>query len=238
MRISNRKYAITGAGRGLGAALAITMADAGCRVVLLGRHEGMLTETARTIKDRTGQVAATISCDLADAKSCSVAGTAHAANHEDLDGVIHNGAMWLTGPLSGMLDEDIQSCLLSAASGALILTRHVLPNLLNRPDADIHTVVSTSGIQNRKQSGGGVPFRASKSAQAGMVQGLADELADTNVRVSAVFPSYIDDISPLDAEWTAADTGRQSLSNREVVEAILFMLNVPPSVTVSSLVIE
>ncbi|MTI45357.1 short-subunit dehydrogenase [Roseibium hamelinense] len=238
MRVTGRKYAITGAGRGLGAALAIVMADAGSHLVLLGRSEAALGETAAIIRDRTGRGVDTLLCDLADRESSAAAGARLAAGHPDLDGLIHNGAMWLDERLDDVSDAGIEACIASAAIGALILTRHVLPGLKARPDADIHTVVSTSGLQNRRQPGGGTPFRAAKSAQAGMVQGLADELAETRIRVTSVFPSYIDDISPADPAWSVPPGSRHALSNREVVEAILFILNLPPNVAVPTLVIE
>lgn len=238
MRISKRKYAITGASRGLGAALAIAMADAGARLVLLARTSQALGETTDTIRKRTGQQVDTLSCDLADRESCSAAGRQLSGEHPDLDGLIHNGAMWLPGELSGISDIDIQACIGSAAIGSLILTRHLLANLKARQDADIHTVVSTSGLQNQPLEGASLVFAAAKSAQAGFVHGLAEELAETRVRVTAVFPGNIIDISPKDAAWDTSAGSDHALSNREVVEAILFILNLPPMVAVRSLVIQ
>jgi len=63
-------------------------------------------------------------------------------------------------------------------------------------------------------------------------------LQNTSVRVTAIYPGNIRDISPLDAEWTQSRGADDSLSNREVVDAIVFMLNLPASVTVKELVIE
>ncbi|MDR6266870.1 SDR family oxidoreductase [Roseobacter sp. N2S] len=238
MRISKRKYAITGAGRGLGAALAIIMADEGAQLVLLGRAKPALQTTADAILQRSGQQFETVVCDLADRDSCSAAGQHLARAHPDLDGVIHNGAMWLSGPMEHLSDIEIETCIGSAAIGSLILTRHLLPNLVARQSADIHMVVSTSGLLNLPLDSVSVPFKAAKFAQAGLVQGLADELADTNVRVTAVFPGDFDNLSPLDPAWTAPALPDHQLCCREVIEAILFILNLPPSVTIPSLVIE
>ncbi len=238
MRISKRKYAITGAGRGLGAALAIVMADAGARVVLLGRSQDALMATAQAILQRTGQVVSTVVCDLADRDSVAAAGALVTHEHRDLDGLIHNGTMWLPGPLADLSDADIQTCIGSASTGALILTRHLLPNLLARPDADIHTVVSTAGLMNFPLRACSVAFTAAKFAQAGFVQGLAQELSGTSVRVTSIFPDDFNDCSPTEAEWqTVADHDR-TLSNREVVDAILFILNLPRRISVRSLVIQ
>jgi len=239
MRISKRKYAITGASRGLGAALAIEMADAGVRLVLLARTKEALQETVDTILERTGQQVDTLACDLADIDSATAAGGRLAQEHDDLDGLIHNGAMWLPGPMSGISDVEIQACIGSSAIGSLILTRHLLPILKAREDADIHTVVSTSGLPNPPSGRlSSVVFRAAKSAQAGFVNGLSEELAKTSVRVTAVYPGDFYDMSPKDAGWTAPPGPDCTLSNREVVGAILFILNLPPKVVVRSLVIE
>ncbi len=238
MRISKRKYVITGASRGLGAALAIAMADAGARLVLLARTEKALQATVDSILERTGQKVDTHACDLADIESSTAAGEFLAREHGDLDGLIHNGAMWLPGSLGGISDLDIQACIGSAAIGSLILTRHLLPALHKRDDADIHTVVSTSGLPNQPLGGASVVFTAAKSAQAGFVQGLSDELAQTRIRVTAVYPGDFDDMSPKEAAWSEPAKPDQTLSNRDVVEAILFILNLPPLVAVKSLVIQ
>lgn len=238
MRISQRKYAITGASRGLGAALAIAMADAGAQLVLLARTEDALLDTADAIQKRTGQKVDLLPCDLAHRDSCSAAGAFLAEKHADLDGLIHNGAMWLSGSMSEISDIEIQDCVASAAIGSLILTRHLLPALRARPDADIHTVVSTSGLQNRPLDGGAVAFHAAKSAQAGFVQGLSHELMNTRVRVTAIFPGDFTDVSLIDTISHDSKRLDETLSTREVVETILFILNLPARVSVRSLVIE
>jgi short-subunit dehydrogenase len=238
MRISQRKYAITGAGRGLGAALAIVMADHGAKLVLLARSNDALQATAETIGKRTGQQAATMICDLADTASCTLAGRQLAQEHTDLDGIIHNGAMWLPGPMAGISDLDIAACIGSAAVGSLILTRHLLPNLMARENADILTVVSTSGVPNLPLDGASVAFTAAKFAQAGFVQGLTEELAATRVRVTAIFPGTFTELSPDDAGWNEPPPPDRTLSSREVVDATLFILNLPPMVAVRSLVMQ
>lgn len=238
MRIAKRKFAITGAGRGLGAALAIRMADAGAQPVLLARSRDALQETADMILGRTGQQVDVIVCDLADAESATAAGKQLAAQHSDLDGLIHNGTMWLPGRMDEISDIDIQTCIASAAIGSLILTRHLLPVLKARAFADIHTVVSTSGLQNQALGGVSVAFAAAKSAQAGFVHGLADELASTNVRVTAVFPGDFADVSPNDPAWNEPLRADHRLSNREVVDAIIFILNQPPKVAIRSMVLQ
>lgn len=237
MRLSGRKFAITGASRGLGSALAIEMARSGARLVLLARTSEALRDVAGAILQETGQQVGVMACDLALRESAEEAGARLSVEHGDLDGLIHNGAMWLPGSMEDMSNVDIEACIASAAIGSLILTRHLLPNLKAREQADIHTVVSTSGLPNPSLEAASVPFTAAKSAQAGLVHGLSQELENTNVRVTAIFPGDFADISPTDPAWDAVSPD-QALSNREIVSAILFILNQPPKVAIRSLVIE
>ena len=238
MQLSDRKLAITGAGRGLGAALAIVAADRGAKPVLLGRDQSKLDAVATTIGGRTGHVPDRIVCDLANPSSAAAAAEALETRHPDLDGLVHNGAMWLPGALETLTDEAMAGCVGSAVTGALILTRRLLPVLKSRTRADIHTVVSTSGLAHVRLLGASVAFRAAKAAQDGFVQGLAEELIGTPVRVSAVYPGNIQDVSPLDPAWSTPRGPRDALTNREVVEAILFSLSLPPNASVRTLVIE
>lgn len=214
------------------------MAEAGATPVLLARTQEALGRTAEAIAQRTGRSVEAITCDLADAAACRDAGDRLAREHSDLDGLIHNGAMWLPGTMQETGDADIEACIASAAIGSLILTRHLLPVLRERPQADIHTVVSTSGLANLPLQGTSVAFRAAKAAQDGFVHGLADELKHTSVRVTATYPCDFEEASPSDQAWNAPRRCGDPLTGREVVEAVLFTLNLPPNAAVKTLVIE
>ncbi len=115
-------------------ALAIEMARSGAQLFLLARTSEALQDVAGAILEETGHMVGVIACDLANGQSASEAGARLAAQHSDLDGLIHNGAMWLPGPMKDVPDIDIQACVASAAIGSLILTRHLLPNLKARAD--------------------------------------------------------------------------------------------------------
>ena len=99
-------------------------------------------------------------------------------------------------------------------------------------------MVSSSGLKNQPLEGARGVVAAAKSSQAGFVRGLAEELAANRVRVTAVFPGDFADVSPNDPEWNDPVHSGDTLSNREVVEAILFILNQPARVAVRSLVIQ
>ena len=238
MTIRGRKIAITGAGRSLGAALAIVAADRGAHPVLLGRSAAALAEIATIIEGRTGSRPPAIVCDLADLASVERATAELVRDHADLDILVNSGAQWIGGPLVDLTDTQIAAMVDSMLTGTVALTRRLLPTLLARPRADIHTVVSMSGLQYARLRGSSLPFRVAKAGQDGFVQGLVEELAGTNIRVTSVYPGIIEDVLPNEARWEAELGPDGPLTDRQVVEATVFTLEMPANVAIRSLVIE
>jgi NAD(P)-dependent dehydrogenase (short-subunit alcohol dehydrogenase family) len=236
--LQGKTIAITGAARGLGAALAIVAADRGMLPLLLGRNAAGLRLTAEAIERRTGRLPDAFECDLADPASVATATDRIALVAPDLDILINSGSQWAGGSFEAMSDEKIAAVVNSTVTGTMALTRRLLPLLRARPVADIHTVVSMSGLPYARMRGSAVPFVAAKHAQNGFVQALTEELIGTNVRVTSVHPGIIEDTSPLDPEWARERGDSDKLSDRDVVEAILFVVGQPRNVAIRSLVIE
>lgn len=238
MTLAGKTIAITGAARGLGAALAIVAADRGMLPLLLGRSPARLTAIAEVIEARTGRRPDCIACDLADLPSVADAAAKVALLAHDLDILVNSGSQWSGGAFEMQTDEQIASIVNSTVSGTMALTRRLLPLLQVRPVADIHTVVSMSGLPYARMRGSSVPFVAAKAAQNGFVQALTEELIGTSVRVTSVHPGIIEDILPTEPAWDHDRGEADMLSDRNVVEAILYILSQPPNVAIRSLVIE
>lgn len=238
MTLAGKTIAITGAARGLGAALAIVAADRGMLPVLLGRNGAGLAEIAGVIEARSGRRPDCVMCDLADLTSVADAAAKVLLLAPDLDVLVNSGSQWTGGAFEAQTDEQIAAVINSTVSGTMALTRRLLPLLRTRPRADIHTVVSMSGLPYARMRGSSVPFVAAKAAQNGFVQALTEELIGSNVRVTSVHPGIIEDMLPTDAEWSRERSGEDMLSDRNVVEAILYVLDQPANVAIRSLVIE
>lgn len=238
MGLDGKTIAITGAARGLGAALAIVAADRGMVPLLLGRNAAGLDVTADAIETRTGRRPDGFVCDLADPASVAAAASQIGVVAPELDILVNSGSQWIGGTFESMTDEQIDAVVASTVTGTMALTRRLLPLLRARPVADIHTVVSMSGLPYARMRGSSVPFVAAKAAQNGFVQALTEELIGSKVRVTSVHPGIIEDVSPLDEDWGRERGPDEMLSDRDVVEAILYILGQPRNVAIRSLVIE
>lgn len=240
MDLTGRRIVITGAGRGLGAAFAIVLADHGAIPVLTGRSPELLAAVAGQIRSRTSRSAETVPLDLTDPAGIETAAAEILARGKTVDAIIHNGAHWVTGRLDDLSPSDVVQVINSAVTGSILVTRALLPGLRRSPAPDILMIVSTAGLENSPLQGGSVPFQAAKRGQAAAADGLRQELADTPVRVTALFPPYIEDISPVDAAWEMIPDRRPPapVTNRDVVEAGLFALTRPRHCTIASLVLD
>jgi NAD(P)-dependent dehydrogenase (short-subunit alcohol dehydrogenase family) len=232
--LTGRRIAITGAGRGLGRALAITAADDGADLVLLGRDVAALREVASIIASRSGRAAHCIGCDLAQPDSIRIACDALLKLNPVVDVLINNAAPWLSGPLAEASTEDVLATVTGGVAGTILVTKGLLPGLRRSRAADIVTIVSTAGWPGWDL--GGAPaaaFHAMKHAQSGFSDRLRQELKAEGIRVMALYPPDFDDVDPLGPDWADEKkaAARGHLTSRDVTATVLFALSAPRACT-------
>jgi short-subunit dehydrogenase len=230
---------ITGAGRGLGAAFAVVLADCGANVIMTGRNKENLNSLAESIRLRIGKRPETILLDMSDAGLVTQTAKTMRDAKAKLDILINNASPWLPGSMTDHDAHAIVATVNAAVTGTILFTRGLIPPLERSKAGDILNIVSISGIVNVPLLGASVAYYAAKHGQTGFTNGLRQELKGRPIRVSAIFPSNIEDISPLDTEkWNAKRSENSWATNRDVVEAGLFAVSRPRHVTLASIVID
>lgn len=224
--IKGKRVFITGAARGLGAAFAVVLADMGAKPVLTARNIEPLSSLAESIRLRTGTAPEYHALDLADVSQVTLFAKKWRDEKQPLDILINNAATWLSGPMESHDAYAIQQTITANVTGTLLLTRGLLPLLKASPAADIVNVVSVSGMSNVPLQGASVAYVASKHGQAGLTDALRQELRGTGVRVTALYPPNIEDISPLNAGmWNGARDSESWLTTKDVVGSALGALS-------------
>ena len=234
-----KRVLVTGAARGLGAAFACVMADAGAQVIMTGRLTEMLESTAESIRLRTGTKPETHLLDLAEPGAANAFGEMITARYPQIDILINNGAQWLAGRMDEYDAYAAVNTINSAATGTFLLTRKLVPSLEASGAGDILNIVSTAGLPNALLQETSVPFQMAKHAQTAMSDGLRQELKGKPVRVHAIYPPTLDNISPLNAgQWNAVRTEADLVTTRDVVEAGIYALTRPRNVTAAAIVLD
>jgi NADP-dependent 3-hydroxy acid dehydrogenase YdfG len=231
---------VTGAARGLGAALSLGLSDLGCNVILCGRSLQALDIVAGQIHTRTGRRPQSFIFDLADAVSVEAAAKEIVKDFPVIDILINNGAAWLGQRDTPYEAAEVMSVVNSAITGTFLFTQALLPALQKSARPDVVTIGSISGLLNVNMFTTSVPFYAAKHGQAALADGLRQMFLGTPVRSICIHPPWIQDMSPLDAEWDSVPsrTKAEMVTNRDILEAVVYAVTRPRHVTVASLIID
>lgn len=187
-RLAGRIAWITGAGRGLGRAIALAYADEGAGLFLSARSAGELEQTAKLASAR----GAAVEWCTADVRSQSEVEAAYQLaidTYGQLDVLVNNAGVWIEKPLLDFSDEEWQLTLDTNVTGVYRCTRAVLPAMKARRRGHIINLASIDGqvgFQNL------VPQCASKFAVVGFTKALAKELWADGVAVTAICPAQVD----------------------------------------------
>jgi NAD(P)-dependent dehydrogenase (short-subunit alcohol dehydrogenase family) len=187
MKLEGKAALVTGASRGLGAALGKALARAGARVVLVARGEAALTETVAAIRAEGGE-AHGIVADVADKDATyAIAGQA-AALVGPIDLLINNASTLGPVPLRLLLDtdcEDLEAALAVNVVGAFRLTKALLGPMVLRGEGLVVNVTSDAATEPYERWGA---YGASKAALEQLSRIWAAEVAGTGVRIFTVDP--------------------------------------------------
>lgn len=194
--MSEKKTAIvTGASRGIGAAIATKLAADGMRVILnyCGSEEKALA--VKTEIEAAGGEAAVWQCDVADAAQCEAMVKAVTEAYGSIDVLVNNAGITRDGLLLRMKDEDFSRVIDTNLKGTFYMMRQVSRYMLKQKSGRIINMASVVGISG---NAGQVNYAASKAGVIGATKSAAKELASRGITVNAVAPGFIE------TEMTAA----------------------------------
>ncbi|WP_326549324.1 SDR family oxidoreductase [Micromonospora sp. NBC_01813] len=220
MQLDGLQVAVSGAARDTGRLLAEAFAARGAHVHLSARDLATAEQVADQISRRGPGRADAYRCDLAEPASVRAFAAALCDRSGHLDVLINNGAGYLAGAdLGEVPDSDIVEAISGAATGTLLLTKHLLPLLRRSARPDIVNLISACGTAGHHRSDAHPAFYAAKHAQAGLAGILSHRLRPEGIRVISLFPPDFVQVGPRDAA--------NDLTASSVVDCVLFAVGQP-----------
>jgi len=185
--LSNKIVAITGAGSGIGRALALRMGESGANLAISDVREDALAETAALLGSTQSRVhVATV--DVGQRSAIYAWADRVKAELGPVDVLVNNAGVSLSQTIAEMRDEDFEWLMNINFWGVVHGTRAFLPQLLSRPEAHVVNLSSVFGLIAVPTQ---AAYNASKFAVRGFTEALRQELAKTAVRVTSVHPGGI-----------------------------------------------
>ena len=221
--LNGKTILVTGAGDGIGRAAALSYAQRGATVILLGRTAGKLESVYDEIEAAGGPKPAILELDLATAveENYQYLASSLATEFSHLDGVLHNASiLGDRRPIENAGYANWQEVMQVNVNAQFLLTRYLLPLLQAAPAASV--IFTSSGVGRTGKAYWGA-YAVSKFATEGLMQVLASELENTSkIRVNSLNPGATN--TRMRQTAYPAETPTDNPSPQDIMTAYLFLM--------------
>ena len=183
--LADKVAIVTGGSRGIGLAIAESLADAGATIAVIGRNGERAKQAAAALSGAGHQGYA---CDVADPFQVTDTVKAIQEGVGSVDILINNAGLTRDNLLMRMKDEEFDEVIATNLKGAFNFTRAVTRSMMKKRDGVILNITSVVGLTG---NAGQTNYAASKAGMIGMTKSVAKELGSRGVRCNALAPGFI-----------------------------------------------
>ena len=188
MRFANQVAIITGAGRGIGHAIALQLASEGARVAVVSRTELNALKTADEINAKHAGMAKAYAVDVSNHAAVKELTEKIVADFSRIDVLVNNAGLTRDGLSMRMSEDDWDIVLNTNLKGAFNFIQAVQRTMLRQKSGRIINIASVAGIMG---NAGQANYVASKAGLIGLTKTVAREMASRGITVNAVAPGFI-----------------------------------------------
>lgn len=185
--LKGKNALITGAGKGIGKAVALALAEEGANVILIARTVADVDAVAKEVEAK-GVKALALTADVAEIISITTAIEKAVAEFGQIDILINNAGVGKFGKFLELTPHEFEHIIKVNLMGTYYATRAILPGMIEQQSGDIVNISSTAGLKGAAVTSA---YSASKFAVMGLTESLMQEVRKHNIRVTALAPSTI-----------------------------------------------
>lgn len=226
--LTDKIAVVTGAGSGIGEAIATLLHEEGAKVVLAGRNKDKLQNVANQLAQDSVKVVPT---DVTKKEEVDELIKIAQQTFGGLDIVINSAGQMLSSKITDYQVDEWDSMIDVNIKGTLYTAQAALPTMLEQSSGHLINIASISGFEITKSS---TIYSATKAAVHTITQGLEKELAKTGVKVTSISPGMVD--TAITAAYNPSD--RKKLDPQDIAEAVLYALTQPSHVNVNEITVR
>ncbi|HDP4588239.1 TPA: SDR family oxidoreductase [Staphylococcus aureus] len=226
--LTDKVAVVTGAGSGIGEAIATLLHEEGAKVVLAGRNKEKLQNVANQLSQDNVKVVPT---DVTNKEEVDELIKIAQQTFGSLDIVINSAGQMLSSKITDYQVDEWDSMIDVNIKGTLYTAQAALPTMLEQSSGHLINIASISGFEVTKIS---TIYSATKAAVHTITQGLEKELAKTGVKVTSISPGMVD--TAITAAYNSSD--RKKLDPQDIAEAVLYALTQPSHVNVNEITVR
>ncbi|HHC8315666.1 TPA: SDR family oxidoreductase [Staphylococcus aureus] len=226
--LTDKIAVVTGAGSGIGEAIATLLHEEGAKVVLAGRNKDKLQNVANQLAQDSVKVVPT---DVTNKEEVDELMKIAQQTFGGLDTVINSAGQMLSSKITDYQVDEWDSMIDVNIKGTLYTAQAALPTMLEQSSGHLINIASISGFEVTKSS---TIYSATKAAVHTITQGLEKELAKTGVKVTSISPGMVD--TAITAAYNPSD--RKKLDPQDIAEAVLYALTQPKHVNVNEITVR
>ncbi|HGO1939589.1 TPA: SDR family oxidoreductase [Staphylococcus aureus] len=226
--LTDKVAVVTGAGSGIGEAIATLLDEEGAKVVLAGRNKEKLQNVANQLSQDNVKVVPT---DVTNKEEVDELIKIAQQTFGSLDIVINSAGQMLSSKITDYQVDEWDSMIDVNIKGTLYTAQAALPTMLEQSSGHLINIASISGFEVTKIS---TIYSATKAAVHTITQGLEKELAKTGVKVTSISPGMVD--TAITAAYNPSD--RKKLDPQDIAEAVLYALTQPSHVNVNEITVR
>ena len=187
--LSGRVALVTGGTRGIGRAIATTLAQAGAQVAVTGRDLARAQAAAAELAEQTDGTVHGYACDVGEIAQCSALVADVEGDFGQLDILVNNAGLTRDNLIMRIKDDDWDTVINANLRGAFATCRAASRGMMKRRSGRIINLASVVGLTGNK---GQTNYAASKAGLIGLTKSLARELGSRGVLANVVAPGYIE----------------------------------------------
>ena len=230
MELKNKVAVITGASRGIGKEIALSLAAEDVRVALIGRTQSDLETISESILQKE---ASGYAVDISNEKAVEETILEILNEFGQIDFLINNAGVGSFNEFEKFSENEWDRIMDTNVKGTFLMTKHVIPSMKKKKSGHILTIASD--VSKRTFANGSV-YCASKYAQDALISTLRKEVRPFGVKVSLIYPGMVD--TYFGDSKMGEDHKQMWLKVQDIAQAAVYVLNTPKHMVVDELMIH